>query len=247
MHQSPSYAGEKLRQNRTHPKSDEMANQEEAIERDTPLTITFMTGSTSGDEMSSGAATRARQLLAAKESESFFSTKQRVRSPSTSPTNEDDDDVSLPRRTAGKIPVRTETMRESSSKVRDILSSMRRKRETFSSIVEDSKSGRGVTPSTASQKLRTSEQQGPSGKPPRFLSSTERDQITKRMSDSLREKRERISKMSHSDRQQRNFMSRSPHTVDTATTEDSQSSDGDSLTTHHLPWESPRTIFGLPS
>ena len=172
---------------------------------------------TPDDEMSSDAALRARQLLAAKETDSLLTIKDRR----VTPTN--GGALSPPRRTAGQVTVRVESMGESSSRVKEILSTIKEKREHFSTQVH------GTTTPNQSSHDDSSPGAAPAscGKPPRFSTSSEREELTKKMSQSLKEKRDRITRLLSVDHQKQRVMSRSPHTVDTAatedTTEDSQS------------------------
>ena len=192
--------------------------------------------------MLSGAALRARELLAAKETELLLNAKERIRTPpredkknyGSSPVTPPSS--TQPRRTAGQVSVRVESIEESSSRVKDILSSMREKRESFNSKLNESKTSHRGTSASVDEK----HEQTPSGKPPRSSPSSEkRDDLTKKMNDSLKGKRERISKLLGTDHHHKmRTTSRSPHTVDTALTEDdSQSTDscsGGSLPPQHL-------------
>ena len=176
----------------------------------------------SSDEMSSGAASRARELLAARDSESLLNLKLRAASPSASTTN-NACAPKPPRRTTGHINARVETMSESSKRVEEILSSMKQKRETFTSSVHDVKS------LVRKSEDRSHCQQPPtSGKPPLSI-ATGKDDLAKKMSESLKDKRNRITKLLSADHQKQRVSSRSPHTVDTATTEDSTTEDSLSI------------------
>uniref|UniRef100_A0A7S3L341 Uncharacterized protein n=1 Tax=Amphora coffeiformis TaxID=265554 RepID=A0A7S3L341_9STRA len=191
--------------------------------------------STSSDEMSSGssAASRARELLAAKDSESLLNFKLRSASPIVS--NNSTHDPKHPRRTTGQISVRVETLGESSTRVREILSSMKQKRETFTSTVQDSKS-------LVRKSEERSEQTHNSGKPPLSL-ATGREDLTKKMSESLKDKRNRITKLLSADHQKQRLSSRSPHTVDTATTADSTTEDSQSIGSWAVDRPSPHSMI----
>ena len=205
------------------------------------------------NEMSSGAASRARQLLAAKETDSLLILKERLAvTPITTPTNVGASSCCSPprlQRTAEHHvlpahvidPTEEEESSSSSSRARTILSSMKEKRENFSSRVKSAKTPGSHTRSHDESPNESTPPRS-SGKPPRFTTSFEREELTNKMSQSLKEKRDRITRLLSRDHQKIQVVSRSPLTVETEsttedTTEDSHSTgswSADNATTHQI-------------
>lgn len=165
--------------------------------------------------MSGNAASRARELLAAKELDSLLQIRDH-----RSPTSIN----ALDRSKVEKRHVRVATIEESSSRVQQILASMKEKREDLS-FASNGKYTKVMMPSGTSDR----QADGPGGKPP-LRAAPSRDTFQLKMSESLKEKRQRIARIARTgDVSDQRVLSMSPYTVETATTEDSHSTGGLSL------------------
>ena len=178
--------------------------------------------------MSSGAAIRARQLLAANESDSIESIKERIRTPVNLPSSKHakgnaKGSRSRRRPSQGELGGQQEPQAQESSsrRAQEILDSMKQRRETFTSVLQDSKSPGG---SSIRSDNEATPKQTPTGRPPRFFHPSEKDEIVQKMKESLKGKKERVSNLAKADHSRQRILTRSPHTVDTATTEESTSS-----------------------
>jgi hypothetical protein len=102
---------------------------------------------------------------------------------------------------------------------------MKQKRESFDSFVQDSKSPGGSSTKSDKASPRSAVS---AGRPPLSANhASERDELIKKMKESLQEKRQRISNIHKADNHKSNqsrIVSRSPQTVGTTTTEESASS-----------------------